>query len=587
MTGDPSLTDEQLAALEPHVRLVEAGPGAGKTKTVVARLRQQTDSGRAVALLSFTNAAVDVARSRFRDTPALMEPPNFIGTFDQFFHRYVLTPATHRLVGKSPTYLSSWDELPKHLSIVRPPKAKGGTGIRLSQFTLRAKLTWEVDHDRLNRTEEQTWRKLSDWSRNEVNRTGSARINRLHSSDIFDTSEARRRALKVLQEPGGEQLERLARRFGEIIVDEFQDCDEVEHLLLDLLHTSGIHVVGVADPDQAIYEFRQNNAAIYERFRGRLNPTEVAALTTCFRSTPVICSLVSSLRTVGLSGLAANPGHIGGADTIHVVVGSKDKAGSKAFEIIREYGISSADTRVVAHRKSDARVLIQTGKEPPRGSSNMEAFLVSLDILLSGADPRGRLAAVRRVESFVLDQFAWPDDLRLAAKEYRLEALGVTPDQLRGLVSTLLSTSDEWDSAKGCSSSVRETLEKFAAETHVGLEPKIGGRLRVMEKVWDFWVSREVGRLGSTDMPRWGHVHGVKGDEFDAVILAIPTRSPGPTHVLDDWQNGDNTEQRRVFYVGASRARRLLVLVVPSAKKSQLETILSNAGISYTLSAST
>lgn len=585
MTGDTALTDEQIAALEPHVRLVEAGPGAGKTKTVVARLRQQADAGRAVALLSFTNAAVDVARSRCRDAPALMEPPNFIGTFDQFFHRYVLTPATRRQVGKSPTYLSSWDDLPGHLSTVRPPK--GGAGIRLSQFTRHKNLAWEVDESRLNRTERQTWLKLSHWSRGQVNETGTARINGLHRSYIYDTSEARQRALAVLQEPGEERLQHLARRFGEIIVDEFQDCDEVEHRLLDLLHATGIHVVGVADPDQAIYEFRQNTAEIYERFRDRLAHTEISSLTTCFRSTPVICSLVNSLRTVGLSELVADPGHIGGADAIHVVVGSKAKAGSTAFGIVRQYGISSGSTRVIAHRKSDARVLTHTGKEPPRGTSNMEALLVPLAVLRSGTDPRGRLAATRRIESFVLDQFAWTDEIRFAAKEQQLEALGVTTDQLRGLVSTLLSNSDDWGGARTCTDGVRRTLEEFAAGVHVDLAAGIGRRLVVGKNVWNFWESRAAGSLVSaTDKPRWGHVHGVKGDEFDAVILAIPTKSSGPTHVLDDWQNGNNTEQRRVFYVGASRARRLLVLVVPKARKSQLEKILSNAGIGYTVSVS-
>jgi superfamily I DNA/RNA helicase len=59
------LSDEQALALRPAVRHIEAGPGAGKTTTLVARFRERAvslDAG--IALLSFTNAAVDVARSR-------------------------------------------------------------------------------------------------------------------------------------------------------------------------------------------------------------------------------------------------------------------------------------------------------------------------------------------------------------------------------------------------------------------------------------------------------------------------------------------------------------------------------------------
>lgn len=53
------LSAEQVAALAPQVCLIEAGPGAGKTKTVVARLRVRAATGHHVALLSFTNAAIN------------------------------------------------------------------------------------------------------------------------------------------------------------------------------------------------------------------------------------------------------------------------------------------------------------------------------------------------------------------------------------------------------------------------------------------------------------------------------------------------------------------------------------------------
>jgi len=579
---DHDLSDEQKTALASGVRLVEAGPGAGKTKTVVARLREGTNDGRAIALLSFTNAAVDVARSRCRDEPALLEPPNFIGTFDQFFHRYVLTPATRRQVGKSPIYLSSWDDLPRHLATVPPPK--GGVGIRLSRFGHHEDRGWEVDESRLNRTEKQTWSKLYPSSRKQLTEAANKRIKGLHSSHVYDTSEARLRALAVLQKSGEQCLQRLARRFGEIIVDEFQDCDGVEHQLLDLLHAAGIHVVGVADPDQAIYEFRQTTNQVYERFRDRLDPEEISSLTTCYRSTPAICSLVTSLRSVGRSEIVADPDHIGGADVIHVVVGSGTKAGSAASELVGKYGISRGNTRVIAHRKSDARILIQAGAEPPRGTSRMEVLLASLSVLRSGVEPHARLAAARKIESFILDQFCWPADAHVDVQAHRLETVGVTADQLRGLVSTLLSTSDSWDSASACAAGVRSTLESFAAGVHGDLVAGLGRRLVIPEKVWRFWDSRKTASgVNTIDKPRWGHVHGVKGDEFDAVVLAIPAKSSGSTHVLDDWENDRNTEQRRVLYVGASRARRVLVLVVPKSRKSQLERILSNAGIVHTI----
>lgn len=396
MTGQqtkPELTAQQKAALGAKVRLIEAGPGTGKTKTVVARLRLQAASGNRIALLSFTNAAVNVARSRCRDLPGLLEPPNFIGTFDSFFHRYVLTPAIRQATGRSPTYLSSWDDLPPQQKVVRQG---GGTGVRLSRFELQRDGTWAVNESRLARTERLAWTKLSARGRNGINQIGSARIATLHAAQVYDTNEARRRALDVLRDADSSCLQSLATRFQELIVDEFQDCDETEYQMLSRMKHVGIHVVVVADPDQAIYEFRQNSNGLYEGFRGRLEPDEIANLTTCFRSTPAICSLVTSLRSIGASAITPDPDHAGGPDVIQIVVGSKVKAGKAALEIARKHGISGVETRVIAHRRSDARALIRAGKQAPGGVSQMEDLLLALAELRSGTDSRGRLAATRQ-----------------------------------------------------------------------------------------------------------------------------------------------------------------------------------------------
>ncbi|MGB3763000.1 MAG: UvrD-helicase domain-containing protein [Ornithinimicrobium sp.] len=598
MTGPqatPELTSQQQAALGPRIRLIEAGPGARKTKTVVARLRLQAASGKRIALLSFTNAAVNVARSRCRDVPGLLEPPNFIGTFDSFFHRYVLTPAIRQAAGKAPTYLSSWDDLPPPQRVVRPER--GGTGVRLSRFARQDDGTWAVNESRLSRAEGLAWDQLSDWGKQGVNRTGSARINTLLGAQVYDTSEARKRALDVLKDADNICLQRLAMRFQELIVDEFQDCDETEYQLLARLKHAGIHVVVVADPDQAIYEFRQTLTGLYEAFRGRLEPDEIANLTTCFRSTPAICSLVTSLRSIGSSAITPDPDHVGGPNVIQVVVGSKVKAGKTALEIVRKHGISGAQTRVIAHRRADARALIRAGKQAPGGVSQMEDLLSALAELRSGTDSRGRLAATRRIEALILSQFAWaadgPDKAKGAgsakdevlARSDHLALLEIEPEQLRVEVARFLQDSVTWADANACKASVRARYENFAAARPLDLQPEIGRRLMIPPKVWEFWTSRTEGLFAGSHVEgvRWGHVHGVKGEEFDAVVLAVPSRTGGATHVLDDWENDQSSEQRRVMYVGASRARKVLVLVVPPGLRAQIEEILKSSDVSYAI----
>jgi DNA helicase-2/ATP-dependent DNA helicase PcrA len=224
----------------------------------------------------------------------------------------------------------------------------------------------------------------------------------------------------------------------------------------------------------------------------------------------------------------------------------------------------------------------------------MESLLAPLADLLSGGDAKGRLAATKRIEKFVLSQFEWssaesaiPDREEPASREEQLERLGATSDQLRMVVSTLSTSAMTWTDGSLCSAGVRSTIEAFAAPFKLGLVPSLRARLRIPPKVWAFWTSRTKSLLvnAADEAIRWGHIHGVKGDEFDAVILVLPSATrPGARHVLDDWQSDDNTEQRRVLYVGVSRAKRVLVLVVPKSRRTQLETLLARAGVAFTVS---
>jgi superfamily I DNA/RNA helicase len=575
----PQLSHEQIAALAPGIKLIEAGPGAGKTRTVVARFKSTASEERATALLSFTNAAVDVARARCLREPAMLDPPNFVGTFDQFFHRYVVTPAASRKYGTVPRYVSSWDNLPDHLAIVRPPG--GGVGVRLSLFNPGPD-GWSLDPGRLSRTERREWDKLTDWSHEQVVAQANKRIVNLHNNHVLDTTESRRRALQALDDHPI-FIARLSRRFSEIIVDEFQDCDAVEYDILARLHKAGIHIVTVADPDQAIYEFRQQTTGLYEQRRDQLDKDHIVELTTCYRSSEAICRLITSLRSVGLSPISPEADHQGGADTIHVVVGSGDTAGATAIQLVQQHGVEPAQTRIIAHRRSDARALASSGNQPPTGSSQMQSLLVALADLHAGADPRLRLQAMRRIEAFILNQFEWPSNAAIQTKDEQIELLTIRPEHLRVAVSKLLGASRDWDDAKSCSGSVRKVLEAFSAHLPISLRANVGQRLVVPVKVWSFWESRTKAATTQANPVRWIHVHGVKGDEFGGVVLAIPAAKTGPSHVLDDWENGQNTEQRRVLYVGASRAARVLVIVVPKAKKAQLLKILTARQVPHTV----
>src|SRR5580704_8180213 len=100
MSANPfTPTDEQARVIGHHgSAFVSACPGAGKTLVLVERarvlLKDRTSSGKGIAFLSFTNAAVSELERRLREEGLLRSPPfpHFIGTFDRFLWQFLFAP---------------------------------------------------------------------------------------------------------------------------------------------------------------------------------------------------------------------------------------------------------------------------------------------------------------------------------------------------------------------------------------------------------------------------------------------------------------------------------------------------------------
>jgi len=110
----PELSPAQRELAEtPGSVFAEACPGAGKTRAIVARYLAAAvaEQRRGIALLSFTNAAIDEARARCTSPRALVAP-NFVGTFDTFINRFISGPAFATKHGAAARFVPAWDEVP-------------------------------------------------------------------------------------------------------------------------------------------------------------------------------------------------------------------------------------------------------------------------------------------------------------------------------------------------------------------------------------------------------------------------------------------------------------------------------------------
>jgi hypothetical protein len=212
--------------------------------------------------------------------------------------------------------------------------------------------------------------------------------------------------------------------------------------------------------------------------------------------------------------------------------------------------------------------------------------LAAIAELRSGADARARHAAIAQIEQVLLELFNWGDDGTPSSRPEQLDKLGITSAQLRILVSKIIAAAQGWGSREACSASIRAIVEDGACVTELPLIPTLANRLaKPKASIWSAWVSRSEDVLvPEVEAVKWTHVHAVKGDEFDAVIYALPSRAVDGSHVLDDWEQGNNTEVRRVLYVGVSRARQLVALVVPAGRRDQLTRILDRDEVQYQVS---
>lgn len=579
-----ALSPEQAAVLQPTVRHVEAGPGSGKTRAVVARFQQQAEVRPGVALLSFTNTAVDVARERSKSSPHLLRTPNFVGTFDTFFNRYVVTPSVRRATGLTPHYLASWDDLPTELSRVRP--TNGGLGIRLSRWTRAGDGTIVLDERRLGYEERRAWNQVSPWTQRDITERGRSRIKGLLAKHVYSAEESRRVALELLDAPESILRNRLVMRFNEVIVDEFQDCDIVEHSILRQLQQAGTHVVTVADPDQAIYEFRQVGPSnLYDRHLAGMKDHEVVTLTTCYRSRPVICAAVTSLRSAPKAIESGDPGDTS-FPAIHIIVGRGHGAETAGREILNDAGIDPVECRVIAHRRADAQSLRSGQTQLVPTTTVLGSILVAAAQFLNATDAKHRLQAIGRIEQQMLDQLVWGPEGQPTNKSERVEALGITADRVRILAKMVVEAARGAVDAKAFCAMVRNLIRRFAEATSRDVVSNLNKVLaKPTAKIWEPWAAfRSEVQADVTGGLRASHVHAVKGYEFEAVIYVLPVRAKArEPYVLDDWMSDENSEARRVLYVGISRARKLLMFVVPKTKLKLLKQLLERDNIPYLL----
>lgn len=286
--------------------LVLAGPGTGKTTTIVAAVadrieRRGSDPGR-ILVLTFSRKAAAELRGRITARLGRTTSEPLALTFHSY--AYALVRREFVLAGEQPPrLLSAPEQLLEIRRLLRGEAADGGGNwpaeLRPALATrgfaeeLRDVLMRAAERGLDGKAVRQAGRGAgrADWvAAGAFLDRYSARFD-LAPVPAYDYAEIIRIAANLLRGQAARQRERDA--YDAVFVDEYQDCDPAQQALLQSLAGDGRDLVAVGDPDQSIYAFRGADVRVLtgfpDLFRGPGGgPAPVIALRTCRRSGPVL-----------------------------------------------------------------------------------------------------------------------------------------------------------------------------------------------------------------------------------------------------------------------------------------------------------
>jgi DNA helicase II / ATP-dependent DNA helicase PcrA len=285
------LTAAQIEAVT-HVKgplLVLAGAGSGKTRVITRRVAHLLHSGiRAdqILALTFTNKAAGEMRERIE---ALV--PNsrvLVGTFHGFCARMLRRYSP--LVGID-TSFSIYDQNDRLRAVKDVMEGigwneSGWTGERVDSAISRAKNDLVSPKGLKQRAAERTDRLVAQ--------VYEGYEERLRQASAVDFDDLLVHMVAILKEHKDVRAE-LDRRFSYVLVDEYQDTNLAQYAIVRALSVDHPNICVTGDPDQSIYGWRGANLSNILEFEKDYPGCRVVTLERNYRSTKNIISVADHL----------------------------------------------------------------------------------------------------------------------------------------------------------------------------------------------------------------------------------------------------------------------------------------------------
>jgi len=597
------LNPEQREAVE-HLDgpvLLLAGAGTGKTRALTVRLAHLLATGKArtpgeILAVTFTNKAAREMKDRVAQ---LLNRPSvegwWLGTFHAMAARLLRRHA--EVVGLTPSFtiVDTDDQIRLIKQIL---EAEGFDDKKWPARSILAVIErWKdrgLTPDRVSASE------AGDLANGRALGLYRAYQDRLTTLNACDFGDLLLHNLTIFQSRP-EILEDCHRQFRYLLVDEYQDTNVAQYLWLRLLAQKHRNICCVGDDDQSIYGWRGAEVGNILRFEQDFPGAKVIRLERNYRSTGRILAAASSL-------ISHNEGRLG------KTLWTQDEEGDK----VRVRGVwdGEAEARFVGEeiesmqrkepdsKLNEVAILVRTGAQ----TREFEDRFISLGLpyrVVGGPrfyermEIRDALAYVRVIQQpsddlaferimnkpkrglgnatvQTLHKAARADRVPLTVAARKLVETDELRPAARRAIDGLLQDFERWRGLLEVSPhpELAETVLEESGYVDMWLNDKsleAPGRLENLKELVNGMAEfeslaaflehvslvMEVTDTAGQDMVSLMTLHAAKGLEFDRVFLPGWEEGLFPNQrALDETGNRGLEEERRLAYVGLTRARK-------------------------------
>ena len=268
--------------------LILAGAGSGKTRTITYRIAHMIEnvgiSPYSILAVTFTNKAAKEMRERVEELVGDIAKACTISTFHSFGMRLL------RIYAKEVGYNSNFtiydtDDQKRMVKAILKGQNLSLNGVKLTErdiVSMISKIKEQIktldEYSVMNKQIVEVYDKY-----NKV----------LLESNAMDFSDILLNTYKLLQKP--EILEKVQNKYKYIMIDEYQDTNNLQYKIIDLIARKSSNLCVVGDENQSIYGFRGANILNILNFETNYNNAKIIKLEENYRSTTTILDAANEL----------------------------------------------------------------------------------------------------------------------------------------------------------------------------------------------------------------------------------------------------------------------------------------------------